>query len=242
MRECYTRDWATRLYAGKVRQCSERNLSCKVSRVIPAAYFGCEGLSKNTVCWSKESGKAWVGRDREGKAAMAIEERLAAQAARLVEIDRERLKQLDPMAPAVGTSLCWDEAQENGHGVTVTLETSRYQRQVWADNAKFRREHDKARQSSLTEDDKAAQAALHKEAARLERERAKARKVDELNHRLSRTVDVNAILARKAQQVAPGVIRRKLPTRPPHSPPWPRAMVGFLRFGGRSLPSQRPPT
>ena len=68
--------------------------------------------------------------------------------ARLQRLQRERLEQLDGdraqalenSPPAVGTLPSWEARDpETGRSVTMTYETSRYQREVWQDNARFAR-------------------------------------------------------------------------------------------------------
>ncbi len=247
MRECYTRDWATRLYADKAKPCREAAATAKVTRsTLPALCgYACEGLPSFTVCWDKESGKAWKqARMRYGAESFTIEERLAAQAARLAEIDAERVRALDPMAPAVGCGLAFEARNpDTGKGQTVTLETSKYQREVWRDNAKFRRNHDKAYQSSLSEQDKEAQAALAKEARKVAKEAKEAQAAAAAAFKAARPLDINKLVSERASMVKPNdgrVIRRKLPTRPHLAPhglaPW----GAFCVLGGAAYQASAP--
>jgi len=100
------------------------------------------------------------------------------QRERLAELDKDRAQALENSPPAVGTLPSWEARDpETGRAVTMTYETTRYQREVWQDNARFARKMAKLGvievSSAQAEDDAARQAA--REAARVARQEKGAR-------------------------------------------------------------------
>lgn len=126
----------------------------------------------------RAEGLAWPGgevrlRGAGEQPALSLGERHRAQREELKRLDLERSRALEPMRPAPGAEIVWDECNlDTGRRVQVTTyQTSRYQREVWREERRLNARHrdmasGEAEAKAAREAEKAARA-VEREAARV---------------------------------------------------------------------------
>lgn len=131
----------------------------------------------------RAEGLAWPGgevrlRPAGEQPALSLGEMYRAQREQLKNIERDRQRALEPMRPAPGAEIVWDECNlDTGRRVqATTYQTSRYQREVWREEKRLNARH---REMASGEAEIKAAREAEKAACAVEREAARVRAANE---------------------------------------------------------------